>query len=99
MSPALNRILEDALKEADQFKDEYVSTEHLLIALANAKGEDGRAGTQVAGSHQGRHPEGAGFHPRQSEDHGSESGRKVSGAAALFARPYRTRAQRASWIR
>src|SRR5438093_4830181 len=40
MSPALNRILEDALKEADHFKDEYVSTEHLLIALANAKGEE-----------------------------------------------------------
>src|SRR5262245_62417694 len=32
MSPALNRILEDALKEADHFKDEYISTEHLLIA-------------------------------------------------------------------
>src|SRR5438046_3522384 len=39
ISPALNRILEDAFKEADQFKDEYVSTEHLLIALSNAKGE------------------------------------------------------------
>ncbi|PYR97203.1 MAG: ATP-dependent chaperone ClpB, partial [Acidobacteria bacterium] len=32
-------ILEDAQKEADQFKDEYVSTEHLLIALSHAKGE------------------------------------------------------------
>src|SRR5438128_2606947 len=39
MSQALGRILEDALKEADQFKDEYVSTEHLLIALSNAKNE------------------------------------------------------------
>src|SRR3989449_571202 len=39
ISPALNRIFEDAFKEADQFKDEYVSTEHLLIALANAKNE------------------------------------------------------------
>src|SRR5213594_3828556 len=39
VSPALGRILEDAQKEADQFKDEYVSTEHLLIALSNAKGE------------------------------------------------------------
>src|SRR2546425_3874929 len=39
LSPALGRILEDAQKEADQFKDEYVSTEHLLIALSNAKGE------------------------------------------------------------
>ncbi len=39
ISPGLNRVLEDAFKEADQFKDEYVSTEHLLIALANAKSE------------------------------------------------------------
>src|SRR6266513_912944 len=39
MSPALGKILDDALKEADQFKDEYVSTEHLLIALSNAKSE------------------------------------------------------------
>jgi ATP-dependent Clp protease ATP-binding subunit ClpB len=39
LSPALVRVLEDAQKEADNFKDEYVSTEHLLIALSNAKGE------------------------------------------------------------
>src|SRR5262245_11243729 len=39
ISPGLNRILEDSQKEADQFKDEYVSTEHLLIALSNAKGD------------------------------------------------------------
>jgi ATP-dependent Clp protease ATP-binding subunit ClpB len=39
LSPALSRILEDAQAEADQFKDEYVSTEHLLIALSTAKGE------------------------------------------------------------
>src|SRR4051812_29983573 len=36
MSPSLNRTLEQSFKEADQFKDEYVSTEHLLIALADA---------------------------------------------------------------
>jgi len=39
LSPGLTRILEDAQKEADQFKDDYVSTEHLLIALSGAKGE------------------------------------------------------------
>ena len=39
LSSALNRVLEDAFKEADQFKDEYVSTEHLLISLSNAKSE------------------------------------------------------------
>src|SRR6187399_136148 len=40
MSPGLNRILEDAQREADNFKDDYVSTEHLLIALTNAKGDE-----------------------------------------------------------
>ncbi|HEX4998305.1 MAG TPA: ATP-dependent chaperone ClpB [Terriglobia bacterium] len=40
MSPVLNRVLESAVQEADQFKDEYVSAEHLLIALAGAKGEE-----------------------------------------------------------
>jgi ATP-dependent Clp protease ATP-binding subunit ClpB len=39
LSTALSQVLEAALEEADQFKDEYVSTEHLLIALANAKAE------------------------------------------------------------
>src|SRR5215468_706059 len=39
ISPALNKALEDAFKEADQFKDEYVSTEHLLLGLSNMKSE------------------------------------------------------------
>ena len=38
-SAALNRVFEQAFKEADNFKDEYVSTEHLLLALANAKND------------------------------------------------------------
>ncbi|MFH0794672.1 MAG: Clp protease N-terminal domain-containing protein, partial [bacterium] len=33
LSPALNRTLDDAWKEAQRLKDEYVSTEHLLLAL------------------------------------------------------------------
>src|SRR5579871_6864210 len=40
LSASLSKVIEGAFKEADQFKDEYVSTEHLLIALANAKGEE-----------------------------------------------------------
>ncbi len=34
MSPALNQMLNVAFKEADQMKDEYVSTEHLLLAIS-----------------------------------------------------------------
>ncbi len=33
----LTRVLEQAFKEAEHFKDEYVSTEHLLLALAEEK--------------------------------------------------------------
>jgi len=31
----VNRVLERAFKEADNFKDEYVSTEHLFLAIAS----------------------------------------------------------------
>src|SRR6059036_3742824 len=34
MGRALNDVLEQAFKEADRFKDEYVSTEHLFLAIA-----------------------------------------------------------------
>jgi ATP-dependent Clp protease ATP-binding subunit ClpB len=34
MSEALGRVLEAAFREAEQLKDEYVSTEHLLLAVA-----------------------------------------------------------------
>ncbi len=34
MGRALNAVLEKAFQEADNFKDEYVSTEHLFLALA-----------------------------------------------------------------
>ena len=36
---ALNKVFERAFKEADHFKDEYVSTEHLLLALAEQKND------------------------------------------------------------
>ena len=37
LSPALSRIVEQAFGEAGNFKDEYVSTEHFLLALTEAK--------------------------------------------------------------
>jgi ATP-dependent Clp protease ATP-binding subunit ClpB len=39
MSGALNKVLEGAFKEAENFKDDYVSTEHVLLSLANQKNE------------------------------------------------------------
>ncbi len=41
LSPELNNTLNMALKEAEQLKDDYVSTEHLLIALSESKSKIG----------------------------------------------------------
>src|SRR6059036_1520767 len=37
LSQAANQLLDRAFKEADTFKDEYVSTEHLLLAITQVK--------------------------------------------------------------
>jgi ATP-dependent Clp protease ATP-binding subunit ClpB len=39
MSAALQKTLDQAFKEAESFKDDYVSTEHLLLALSQQKGD------------------------------------------------------------
>ncbi|MFI5110624.1 MAG: AAA family ATPase, partial [Terriglobales bacterium] len=43
LSAAVGRVLDQAFKDADNFKDEYVSTEHLLLAIAQAKGDPAQA--------------------------------------------------------
>ena len=42
LSQALNRALEQAFREAAEFKDEYVSTEHLLLGATHLKGDAAR---------------------------------------------------------
>jgi ATP-dependent Clp protease ATP-binding subunit ClpB len=42
LSQGLNKILEQAFREASNFKDEYVSTEHLLLGAAHLKGDAAR---------------------------------------------------------
>jgi len=39
MSAALQKVIEQGFKEAENFKDDYVSTEHLLLALSKAKND------------------------------------------------------------
>jgi ATP-dependent Clp protease ATP-binding subunit ClpB len=39
LSPALKEVLDQAAKETEQFKDEFVSTEHLLLALSRRSKE------------------------------------------------------------
>jgi ATP-dependent Clp protease ATP-binding subunit ClpB len=42
LSQALNKMLDQAFAEAANFKDEYVSTEHLLLSAAHVKGDPTR---------------------------------------------------------
>jgi ATP-dependent Clp protease ATP-binding subunit ClpB len=42
LSQALNKALEQAFREAANFKDEYISTEHLLLGVAHIKGDAAR---------------------------------------------------------
>ncbi len=39
MSNAMQKVIDQAFKEAENFKDEYVSTEHLLLALSKQKND------------------------------------------------------------
>src|SRR6202522_4087792 len=48
MSNAANKLLEQAFKEASNFKDEYVSTEHLLLAITHLKQD---AAAQILARH------------------------------------------------
>ena len=49
-SQALNKALEQAFREASNFKDEYVSTEHLLLGVAHLKGDPSRDALVAAGA-------------------------------------------------
>ncbi|MGA3100257.1 MAG: ATP-dependent chaperone ClpB [Terracidiphilus sp.] len=49
-SQAMNKVLEQAFREAANFKDEYVSTEHLLLGVAHLKGDAARDALVAAGA-------------------------------------------------
>jgi ATP-dependent Clp protease ATP-binding subunit ClpB len=50
MASALTKVLDRASKEAENFKDDYVSTEHLLLALTEAKGDPVRDALAATGA-------------------------------------------------
>ncbi len=52
LSSAANKLLEQAFKEAANFKDEYVSTEHLLLAITHLKQD---AAQQILARHGATH--------------------------------------------
>jgi ATP-dependent Clp protease ATP-binding subunit ClpB len=53
LSPALKEVLDQASKETEQFKDEFVSTEHLLLALSRkSKDAAGRILARLGITHE-----------------------------------------------
>ena len=50
LSQQLNRALDQAFKEAANFRDEYVSTEHLFLGIASLKGDAARDALFAAGA-------------------------------------------------
>jgi ATP-dependent Clp protease ATP-binding subunit ClpB len=53
LSQALNKALDQAFREAANFKDEYVSTEHLLLGVARLKGDPaGEALVSLGATHE-----------------------------------------------
>ena len=50
LSQTLNKALDQAFHEASNFKDEYVSTEHLLLGVSNLKGDAARDALAAAGA-------------------------------------------------
>src|SRR5438477_4875688 len=51
-SPRLGRVLQQAQKEADALGDEYVSTEHLLLAMTADQGYTGQALSRIGATHE-----------------------------------------------
>ena len=50
MAPSMNEVFQQAQKEADHFKDEYISTEHLLLAISRQKHDPAGQLLQRAGA-------------------------------------------------
>jgi ATP-dependent Clp protease ATP-binding subunit ClpB len=50
LSAAMQKVLDQAFKEADKLKDEYVSTEHLLLAIVQDKDKNNEARQILAAS-------------------------------------------------
>src|SRR6201995_828036 len=49
-STALTKVLDQAFREASNFKDEYISTEHLLLGVAHQKGDAARDALLAVGA-------------------------------------------------
>ena len=74
LSQASNKVLEGAFVEAEQFKDEYVSAEHILLAIATIRKDRRRRTACQAWRFARSDPAGAHVRARQPPRDVAESG-------------------------
>ncbi len=86
LADSTTELLDQAFKQAANFKDEYVSTEHLLLAITQLKRDSGARPAGRRRRDVRRHSEGADLGSWNAECYRSKSRGKVSGAGALCAR-------------
>ena len=100
LSSAFRRVLRRADEEAETIGDEYISTEHLLLALAGGRAPAGARGAHVerrVSADDLLHALQAGA--RLAPRHRPEPRGQVPGARALRPRPHRGARERASSTR
>ena len=97
VSRALGQLLDGAQQEAERLKDEYVSVEHLLLAMIDSGSQSG-AGRLLrrARRHPRRVPRGADRGARQPARDQRDARVLLRGAGEVRARPRRRGAQPAS---
>ena len=97
---ALGQLLDAAEREAQRLKDEYVSVEHLLLAMLGA-GPDSDAGQAAARARRRPRPAPRGPDPGPGRParHQRHPGVRLRGAREVRARPGRRGARRASSTR
>ncbi len=94
LSARLRQVFTAAEQEAERLKDEYVSTEHLFIAIAAEGGRSRRHSPAAAARHhEGHDPSGHDQRSRLAARDEPEPGIHLSGARTLRPRSHRARAQ------
>ena len=98
-SREVHRVFDRAEQEAKKLGDAYVSTEHLLLALAEEKGTTARALLSAPDVYAGRSPGGARGRARLAPGDRPDARGEVPGARALHPQPHRAGPARESSIR
>ena len=89
LAPALRQVMNEAQKEADKLKDEYISTEHLFLAmLKDRPDEAARLLDKQRRPGGGRSP-GPGCHPGNAADHRPPAGGQIPGPPEIRPGPHR----------